>query len=74
MQSHTVDSHLKEALTHLETAMNISIHTVLENESARKEIGQKWEQFLGQFYGLVKEKGKKSRINMLSWISFAKIR
>lgn len=73
MQSQ-IDHHLKEALTHLESAINQSIHTVLENEQARKDIGRKWEQFLGEFYGLVKEKGKKSRVNLLSWISFAKIR
>jgi hypothetical protein len=74
MQSNAIDSHLKEALIHLEAALNLSIQTGLENESARKEIGQQWEQFLGQFFGQVKEKGKKSRLNLLSWISFSKIR
>jgi hypothetical protein len=74
MPNNTVDSHLNEALIHLETALNLSIQTVLENESARKEIGQQWEKFLGQFFGQVKEKGKKSRINLLSWISISKIR
>lgn len=73
-QSQSIDFHLQEALSHLEIAINQSIHTVLENESARKDIGQKWEKFLGEFYGRVKEKGKKSRINLLSWISFAKLR
>lgn len=74
MQNLTIDDHLNEALRHLESAVNQSIHAVLNNEDARKETGQKWERFLGQFYGLVKEKGKQSRVNLLSWISFAKIR
>ncbi|AKG33945.1 hypothetical protein [Paenibacillus durus] len=74
MQNEVIDQHLQEALTHLEEAINQSIHSVMDNQASSKEIGGKWEQFLGQFYGMVKDKGKKSRINLLSWISFAKIR
>ncbi|WP_223067180.1 hypothetical protein [Paenibacillus caui] len=74
MQNQTIDHHLQEALAHLEQAINLSIHTVMENQASSKEIGSKWEQFLGEFYGMVKDKGKKTRINLLSWISFAKIR
>ncbi|MFD1773346.1 hypothetical protein [Paenibacillus rhizophilus] len=74
MQNQTIDHHLREALAHLEQAINQSIHTVMENQSSSKEIGGKWEQFLGQFYGMVKDKGKKSRVNLLSWISFSRIR
>jgi hypothetical protein len=70
----SIDHHLREALTHLEMALNESIRTVLENQDAKKEIAPKWENFLGQFFGMVKEKGKKSRINLLAWVSFAKIR
>lgn len=58
MQNQTIDHHLREALTHLEEAINQSIHTVTQNEASSKEIGGKWEQFLGQFYGMVKDKGK----------------
>ncbi|WP_410511132.1 hypothetical protein PaeBR_13545 [Paenibacillus sp. BR2-3] len=74
MQNQTIDHHLREALAHLEQAINQSIHTVMENQASSKEIGAKWEQFLGEFYGMVKDKGKKTRINLLSWISFSKIR
>jgi hypothetical protein len=70
----SIDFHLKEALIHLETALNQSIRTVLENEGAQKEIAPKWEHFLGQFFGMIKEKGKKARVNPLGWISFAKLR
>ncbi|MCZ8515644.1 hypothetical protein O9H85_25185 [Paenibacillus filicis] len=74
MSTQTIDKHLEEALKHLESAINQSVHTVLENDGARHEIGAKWQHFLGTFYGLVKEKGRKSRVNLLSWISFAKLR
>jgi hypothetical protein len=59
MQNQTIDHHLREALAHLEQAINQSIHTVLENQASSKEIGSKWEQFLGEFYGMVKDKGKR---------------
>ena len=74
MQNQTIDDHLREARAHLEAAMNQSIHSVLENQASSKEIGGKWEKFLGAFYGMVKDKGKKTGINLLSWISFARIR
>jgi hypothetical protein len=74
LHEESIDFHLGEALHHLETALNQSIHSVLENEGAKKEIAPKWEHFFGQFIGMVKEKGKKARVNPLAWISFSKIR
>lgn len=74
MQNETIDRHLREALAHLEQAIDQSIRAAQENKSASQELGGKWEQFLGEFFGMVKNKGKQSRINLLSWISFSKIR
>ncbi|GAA3406926.1 hypothetical protein ACFFNY_25235 [Paenibacillus hodogayensis] len=73
-QVQSIDNHLQAAIVHLEAALNESIRTVLENQEAKQEIAPKWEQFLGQFFGMAKEKGRKSRINLLSWISFSKVR
>ncbi|MGW8957923.1 hypothetical protein [Paenibacillus maysiensis] len=74
MSEQNIDNHLREALTHLESALNQSVRCVLENDSAKKEIGLKWERFLGEFMGQIREKGKKSRLNLLGWISFPRIR
>lgn len=74
MTEQNIDFHLREALAHLETALNQSVRTVLENDGAKKEIGLKWENFLGEFMSQVREKGKKSRINLLNWIAFPRIR
>ncbi|TDF93038.1 hypothetical protein [Paenibacillus piri] len=74
MTEQNIDTHLREALSHLELALNQSVRCVLENDSAKKEIGLKWEQFLGEFIGLVREKGKKSRLNLLSWITFPRMK
>jgi hypothetical protein len=71
---HDLDYHLREALAHLEAALNQSVNTIIENEGKKKEIGLRWEQFLGQFFGRVREQGKKTRINLLGLISFSRIR
>jgi hypothetical protein len=42
----------------------------LSVRSEKKAIGMKWESFLGSFLGLVREKGKQSRMNLLAWITF----
>jgi hypothetical protein len=69
-----IDYHLREAYSHLEAALSQSVNTILENDDTKKEIGLRWEQFLGQFFGTVKEQGKKSKINLLGLISFSRIR
>jgi hypothetical protein len=66
---------LREALSHLETALNQSMAIMQENDVPKnKEIGAKWESFIGEFLGQVRDIGKKSKINLLSFISFPKLR
>jgi hypothetical protein len=74
MDEQPIEYHLNQALLHLETALDSSVRIVSENDSAKKEMGQKWEKFIGDFFHLVREKGKKSRINLLGWINFSKLR
>jgi hypothetical protein len=76
MEEHeqSVDFHLQQALSHLEAALNKSIKLILDNQDEKKIIGNKWEMFLGKFFGMVREKGKQSKMNLLTWISFPRIR
>lgn len=74
MEEQTIDYHLNKALLHLETALHLSVRTVLEDEGAKTAVGGKWESFLAQFFGHVRDKGKKARINLLNFISFPRIR
>lgn len=69
-----IDEHLRQALSHIELAINTSITAGADNPSAQKLIGQKWEAFLGQFFEYARVKGKEQRINLLGWISFPRIR
>lgn len=69
-----IDDHLRQALSHIELAINLSIIAGVENSSEQKLIGQKWERFLGQFFEFARVKGKEQRVNLLGWISFPRIR
>jgi hypothetical protein len=70
----SVKHHLHEALGHLEIALNQSILLIQADDKSKKMVGQNWEGFLGEFFGQVREKGKKSQVNLMSLISFPRIR
>ena len=69
-----VDYHLQQALIHIDKAINQSVEIVIQKRIAQKEVGQKWEFFLAHFFNTVREKGKENRVNLLSWISFPRLR
>lgn len=73
MEEEKVDYHLQQAFAHLREALNVSIRLVLDKSEKKAEIGRKWEIFLGEFFGLIKAKGKESKLNLLTWISFPKL-
>jgi hypothetical protein len=65
--------HLNEAFRHLQEALSISIQTVNADKSMQKPIGEMWEQFLGNFFQTIRAKGKESKLNLMSFISFPKL-
>lgn len=69
-----IDYHLGQALSHIRMAIDQSITSVQENQQLQKEIGKKWEVFIGEFFDYIREKGKQYRINLLTWIRFPKLR
>jgi hypothetical protein len=73
-QEQSVDFHLQQALSHLDAALNKSIKLILDNQGEKQIIGNKWEKFLGEFFGMVREKGKQSKMNLLTWVKFPRIR
>ena len=74
VEDQKIEDHLRQALSHIESAINSSIIAGVEDPSGKKLIGQKWEFFLGQFFEYARAKGKEQRVNLLGWISFARIR
>lgn len=74
MEDQTIDLHLEQALTHIQKAIMLSIDSVLQNKIPQKDVAHKWEAFIAQFFGYIREKGKENRMNLLSWISFPRLR
>ncbi|MFB9758992.1 MULTISPECIES: hypothetical protein [Bacillaceae] len=66
--------HLRQALSHLDQALNMTIQSLRERPEFKKSAGAIWEEFLGTFFGKVRAKGKENNINLLSLISFPKLR
>ena len=66
--------HLKQALSHLDAALHVTILSLKENPNSKKMIGKVWEELLGIFFGKVRTAGKENQINLLSLISFPKLK
>jgi hypothetical protein len=66
--------HLKQALSHLDAALHVTILSLKENPNSKTTIGKVWEEFLGIFFGKVRSAGKENRMNLLSMISFPKLK
>ncbi len=72
-QNEEIPHHLKEAMGHLEAALNLSIQSLKEGPQAEQHIGHLWEDFLGSMFGQIREKGKENKLNLLNLISFSNI-
>ncbi|TYR80253.1 hypothetical protein FZC66_14085 [Priestia megaterium] len=73
-QNNDVIDHLKQAISHLESAINLTIQSIKSNPNSKKMLGKVWEDFLGAFFSKVRSKGKEHNINLLGLISFPKLR
>lgn len=73
MEMQKVDHHLRQAFAHLREALNVSITMVLNKQMSKEEVGNRWGVFFGEFFEMVKTKGKENKLNLLSWISLPKI-
>lgn len=73
MEGQQIDYHLQQAFAHLKEALNLSIGCVHESARHKDVIGKKWEQFLSEFFSMVKRRGKESQLNLLSFVSFTKL-
>jgi hypothetical protein len=73
-QQTEVISHLKQALSHLDTALNVTVQSLRSNPGSKKMVGTIWEEFLSTFFSRVRSKGKENNVNLLGLISFPKLR
>lgn len=73
-KDHDLLNHLRQALSHLDAALQVTISTLRENPSSKSVVGKVWEDFLGTFFGKVRSAGKENRINLLNLISFPRLK
>lgn len=73
-QENDVIIHLKQAFLHLDEALKATIFSLREDSSSKNELGLLWEEFLGTFFGRIKIIGKENKVNLLSLISFERLR
>lgn len=73
-EGNEVISHLKQALLHLDKALQATICSLHADPTSKKSLGSLWEQFLGTFFGRVRTVGKENKINLLNLISFARLK
>lgn len=73
-QQHKIQGHLNNAMKELEQALAASIKSLKEDPQTKQQIGTLWENFLGSFFGQIREKGKENKINLLSLISFPSLK
>jgi hypothetical protein len=66
--------HLKQALTHLDQAIRMTIQSLKETPDSKANLGYVWEEFLGTFFGKVRTIGKENKINLLNIISFERLK
>jgi hypothetical protein len=69
-----IEQHLSQAFSHIEQALDLSIEEYKRIKDSQEALGRQWEEFLGRVYHSIKEKGKANRINLLSWVSFTRLR
>ncbi|PLR78736.1 hypothetical protein CU633_04085 [Bacillus sp. V3-13] len=73
-QEDDVITHLKQALSHLDEALHITIRTLREDPASKNDMGSLWEEFLGTCFRHIKMVGKESKINLLNLVSFARLK
>lgn len=66
--------HLKQALSHLDQAIRVTIQSLKETPASKANLGYIWEEFLGTFIVKVRTIGKENKINLLHLISFERLK
>ena len=64
---------LGEASKKVREAVDISVAMRMRDPNCNEGVTKAWEEFLGDFMGYVKEKGRETGYNLMAGISFSRI-
>ena len=72
-QLEQVRAKLVEASGLVREAVDLSLEVLCRNIRPNPAVSRLWEDFLGDFLGYVKQKGRERKRNLFATISFARI-
>ena len=72
-QTEELRAKLEQAMGLIREVVNSSLEIMLQQPERSKEVTGLWEDFLGEFLSFVKKRGKETRRNLFTAVSFRKI-
>lgn len=69
-----LNERLSRVRMELQQAIDMSVELRRNDPQMKSEITHMWEEFLGNFLGYIKKRGKETRENLLADISWARIK
>lgn len=70
----TLKDHLGKALQQLHEVVDLSITLRAQSPQDKAEVVHLLEDFLGQFFGYIKQRSKESKDNLLAGISWSRMK
>lgn len=70
----SLQAKLKEITHNLQEAIDMSIELRKQSQENKDKTTRLWEEFLGQLFGYIKQRSKESKDNLLSGISWARMK
>ena len=72
-QTEELRAKLEQAMGLIREVVNSSLEIMLQQPERSKEVTSLWEDFLSEFLSFVKKRGKETRRNLFTAVSFRKI-
>lgn len=72
-QTEELRAKLEQAMKLIREVVNISLEIMRQQPEHTKEVTSLWEDFLGEFLFYVKKRGKETKRNLFTAVSFRKI-
>lgn len=58
----------------LQAAVDLSIELRARSPQQKEEVIKIWEEFLGSFYGYIKQRGRETKDNLLAGVSWTRLK